>query len=207
MDNGVLQKLRKLQNFYLQCTLIYANLLLIGSTEKVGFRPTFLLEALFSDNRLTSLSQGEMERAVSEIVEPIVTSHGMELVDVEYRREARGWVVRIYIDKRGGVSLDDCVLVSNEVGPVIDVEDLFQSPYTLEVSSPGLNRALKKERDFERFKGRSVRIRIHDGIGKRRNFRGRLLGCTNGVIQIEMGGQVMDIPLSNVAKANLEFEF
>ncbi|MCK5551967.1 MAG: ribosome maturation factor RimP [Deltaproteobacteria bacterium] len=151
--------------------------------------------------------EGEMERAVSEIVEPIVTSHGMELIDVEYRREASGWVLRIYIDKKEGVSLGDCALVSNEVGPVIDVEDLFESPYTLEVSSPGLNRTLKKERDFERFKGGLARIRTHDAIGGRRNFKGRLLGCTNAVIQIGIGGEVLDIPLLNVAKANLEFEF
>ncbi len=152
-----------------------------------------------------------MERAtestVSEIVEPIVASQGMELVAVEYKREARGCVLRIYIDKKGGVSLDDCVLVSNEVGTVLDVEDLFQSPYTLEVSSPGLNRILKKERDFKRFKERPVRIRTYNAIGKRRNFKGRLLGCTRGSIQIEVGGQVLHISLSNVAKANLEFEF
>ena len=87
------------------------------------------------------------------------------------------------------------VLVNNEAGPVIDVEDLIQSPYTLEVSSPGLNRALKKERDFERFKDRSVKIRTHDAVGTRRNFRGRLLGCKKGLIKIEVGGDVIDIPL------------
>jgi ribosome maturation factor RimP len=149
----------------------------------------------------------ETEHAVSKIVEPIVTSQGMELVAVEYKRETRGWVVRIYIDKKGGVSLDDCVLVSNEVGTVLDVEDLFQSPYALEVSSPGLNRILKKERDFKRFKERSVRIRTHNAIGKRRNFKGRLLGCTKGLIKIEVEGQIFHIPLSDVAKANLEFAF
>lgn len=149
----------------------------------------------------------DAESTVSEIVEPIVASQGMELVAVEYKREARGWVLRIYIDKKGGVSLDDCVLVSNEVGTVLDVEDPFQSPYTLEVSSPGLNRILKKEGDFERFKERLVRIRTHNAIGTRRNFKGRLLGCAKGLIQIEVGGQVLHIPLSNVAKANVEFEF
>lgn len=149
----------------------------------------------------------ETEHVVNKIVEPIVASQGMELVAVEYRREARGWVLRIYIDKKGGVSLEDCVLVSNEVGTVLDVEDVFQAPYTLEVSSPGLNRMLKKERDFKRFKQRSVRIRTHNAIGKRRNFKGRLLGCTKGLIQIEVEGHILRIPLSNVAKANLQFEF
>lgn len=149
----------------------------------------------------------ETEHVVNKIVEPIVDSQGMELVAVEYKREARGWVLRIYIDKKGGVSLDDCVLVSNEVGTVLDVEDVFQSPYALEVSSPGLNRILKKERDFKRFKERSVRIRTHNAIGRRRNFKGRLLGSTKGLIQIDVEGQILRIPLSNVAKANLEFEF
>ena len=176
----------------------------------MGFRPTFLVEPLIVCNRLITPSSYEMERetesAVGKIVEPIVTSQRMELVAVEYKREARGWVLRIYIDKQGGISLDDCVLVSNEVGTVLDVEDLFQSPYTLEVSSPGVNRILKKERDFERFKERSVRIRTYDAIGNRRNFKGKLLGCMKGLIQIEVGGQVLHIPLSNVAKANLEFE-
>ena len=185
--------------------------MVIRSTEKVGSEPTFLLVSPFSDYGILSLRRAEMgeeiERAVSGMIEPIVISLGMEMVGVEYRREARGWVLRIYIDKEGGVSLDDCVLVSNEVGTVIDVEDLFESPYTLEVSSPGLNRALKKDRDFERFKGRLARIRTHDAIGGRRNFKGRLLGCTNAVIQVGIGGEVLDIPLLNVAKANLEFEF
>jgi len=148
----------------------------------------------------------ETELAVSKIVEPIVASQGMELVAVEYRRAAREWVLRIYIDKKGGISLDDCVLISHEVGTLLDVEDLFQSPYTLEVSSPGLNRILQKERDFKRFKERSVRIRTHNAIEKRRNFKGRLIGCTKGLIQIEVEGYVLHIPLSNVAKANLECE-
>jgi ribosome maturation factor RimP len=148
----------------------------------------------------------ETERIVSEILEPIVTSQGMELIDVEYKREPRGWVLRIYIDKQGGVSLDDCVSVSNEVGTVLDVEDVLQSPYTLEISSPGLNRVLKKEEDFERFKDKLVRIRTREAIGQRKNFRGRLLGCVNRLVQIEVGGQVFRITLSNVAKANLEIE-
>lgn len=148
----------------------------------------------------------ETERIVSEILDPIVTSQGMELIDVEYKREARGWVVRIYIDKEGGVSLDDCVSVSNEVGTVLDVEDLFQSPYTLEISSPGLNRVLKKEEDFERFKDKLVRIRTREAIGQRKNFRGRLLGCVNRLVHIEVGKQVFRIALSNVARANLEIE-
>jgi ribosome maturation factor RimP len=128
----------------------------------------------------------ETERAVSEILEPVVTSQGMELVDVEYKRGSHGWVLRIYIDKEDGVSLYDCVSVSNEVGTVLDVEDIFQSPYTLEVSSP--------------------RIRTRNAIEKRKNFKGTLLGCEKGLIQIDVDGQVFHIPLYDVAKANLEFE-
>jgi len=148
----------------------------------------------------------ETVRIVGEMLEPIVTSQGMELIDVEYKREARGWVLRIYIDKEGGVSLDDCVSVSNEVGTVLDVEDFFQSPYTLEVSSPGLNRVLRREEDFERFKDKLVRIRTREAVGQRKNFRGRLLSCANGLVHIEVGEQVFSISLSNVARANLEIE-
>jgi ribosome maturation factor RimP len=148
----------------------------------------------------------ETERAVSEILEPVMTSQGMELVDVEYKRESHGWVLRIYIDKEDGVSLYDCVSVSNEVGTVLDVEDIFQSPYTLEVSSPGLNRVLRKEGDFKRFKEKRIRIRTRNAIEKRKNFKGTLLGCEKGLIQIDVDGQVFHIPLYDVAKANLEFE-
>jgi ribosome maturation factor RimP len=153
------------------------------------------------------MAQEETISRVRSIADSIVADQGMELVDVEYRREARGWVLRLYIDKEEGITLEDCTQISREVGRSLDVEDFILNPYTLEVSSPGLDRPLKKERDFVRFKDRSVRIKTVSPIENRRQFRGKLLGLSGeGIIKIEMEGRVIDIPLSNVAKANLELE-
>ncbi len=152
------------------------------------------------------MAQEETSERVRSIADAIAAEQGMELVDVEYRREARGWVLRLYIDKEGGVTLEDCTRISREVGRSLDVEDFILNPYTLEVSSPGLDRPLKKEKDFLRFRDRLVRIKTASPMEGRRQFRGRLLGLSGDRIQIEMEGRVIDIPLTNVAKANLELE-
>jgi ribosome maturation factor RimP len=131
----------------------------------------------------------------------------MELVEIQYRREARGWVLRIYIDKEGGVTLDDCTRFSQELGSLLDVEDFISAPYTLEVSSPGLTRSLRTEKDFVRYCGHLIKVKTFDPIENRRQFRGRLLKFSENRIGIETEGRVFQIPLSNVAKANLEIEF
>ncbi len=147
----------------------------------------------------------EIEARVSSIASPILQSENLELVDVEYRREARGWVLRLYIDREGGVTLDDCARASEEIGRLLDVEDFITNPYTLEVSSPGLNRVLKKESDFMTFRGRLVHVKTYAPIGNRRRFKGKLLGLSeNGEVEIEVEEGVFHIPLSNIAKANLE---
>lgn len=150
---------------------------------------------------------GEIVDRVFAIAEPILNNEAMELIDVEHRREARGWVLRLYIDKEGGVTLDDCSRVSQEVGRVLDVEDFILTPYTLEVSSPGLNRVLKREKDFVKYRDRLIRVKTFDPIGNRRQFKGRLLGLAENRIEIEVDGETFQIPLSNVTKANLEMEF
>jgi ribosome maturation factor RimP len=148
----------------------------------------------------------EIVDRVRMIARTILSEEGMELVDIEYRRESKGWVLRLYLDKEGGVTLDDCTRVSQEVGRSLDIEDLIQNPYTLEVSSPGLTRRLKTEKDFMRYCHRLVRIKTVDPIENRRQFKGRLLGVSENRIEIEIDGWVFQIPLSNVAKANLEFD-
>src|SRR4030043_1474870 len=102
---------------------------------------------------------GEIINRVMKIIDPILLDEGMECVDVDYRREARGWVLRLYIDKEGGVTLDDCTRVSHEVGRSLDVEDVILNPYTLEVSSPGLNRPLKDEKDFIKYCNRLIKVK------------------------------------------------
>jgi ribosome maturation factor RimP len=150
---------------------------------------------------------------VTELAEPLAASLGLELAEVEYRQEGRHMVLRLYIDKDGGVTLDDCSSVSRELTEILDVEDFIQGHYNLEVSSPGLNRPLKKPSDFERYTGRLVKIRtfepLADDAGNmRKTFLGELLGLSDSIVYLKLNeGQTASVPLGKVAKANLEFEF
>jgi ribosome maturation factor RimP len=148
----------------------------------------------------------EIVDRVRSMADPIILNEGMELVDVEYRRESKGWVLRLTLDKEGGVTLDDCTRISQEVGRSIDVEDFIQTAYTLEVSSPGLTRPLKTEKDFMKYRHRLIKVKTVDPIENRRQFKGRLLGVSENRIEIEGDGGIFQIPLSNVAKANLEVD-
>ena len=150
--------------------------------------------------------QKEIVDRVRSIADPIVSDEGMELVDVEYRRESRGWVLRLYLDKEGGVTLDDCTRISQEVGRSLDVEDFIQIPYALEVSSPGLSRPLKTEKDFMKYCHSLIKVKTLDPIQNRRQFKGRLLGVSANQIEMEVEGEIFRIPLSNMAKANLEVD-
>lgn len=144
---------------------------------------------------------------VREVVEPILQSQGFELVDLEYQRESRGWILRIYMDREGGVTLDDCSGMSHEVGAVLEVKDVIPTSYVLEVSSPGLTRPLKKPEDFNKFLNRLVKIKLYKPLDGRRNFKGTLLGLEGETVRVEVEGQVFDIPLPSIAKANLEIDF
>jgi ribosome maturation factor RimP len=144
---------------------------------------------------------------VREVVEPILQSQGYELVDLEYQRESRGWVLRIYLDREGGITLDDCSGVSHEVGAVLEVKDVIPNAYVLEVSSPGLTRPLKKPEDYNRFRNQLVKIKLFQPLDGRRNFKGILLGLEVETVRVEADGQVFEIPLQSIAKANLEIDF
>ncbi len=148
----------------------------------------------------------EIVDRVRLIVDPVLLDEGIELVDIEYRRESRGWVLRLYLDKEGGITLDDCKRVSQEVGRILDVEDFIQTPYTLEVSSPGLSRRLKSEKDFMKYRGHLVKVKTFAPLENRRQFKGTLLGISEGRLEIESDGRIIQIPLSNIAKANLEID-
>jgi len=149
---------------------------------------------------------------IEHLALPLVDSLGMELVEIEYKREGRQMVLRLYIDKEGGITLDDCAAVSRELSAALDVEDILPEKYTLEVSSPGLNRPLKSPADFERYVGRLVKIKTcepmpDDSGNMRKTFLGDLLGLDGDRIRLKLReGQTATIPLGCVAKANLEFE-
>lgn len=150
---------------------------------------------------------------VKGIAVPILDSMGLELVDIEFGRVGRDAVLRLFIDKDGGVTLDDCADVSRELSLVLDVEEVISLNYSLEVSSPGLDRPLKKQSDYDRFAGRLIKVRTYEPLpddkgNKRKTFLGKLDGLVEGVVKMTLvEGQTASIPLERVAKANLEFEF
>jgi ribosome maturation factor RimP len=149
---------------------------------------------------------------VTVLARPILSSLGLELVDIEYKREGRAMVLRLFIDREGGITLDDCATVSRELAEILEVEDFISVHYTLEVSSPGLNRPLKKAADYERYRGRLIRIKTFelcpdDAGNPRKTFLGELLELEGGIVRVKLTeGQTAGIPLEKIAKANLEFE-
>lgn len=144
---------------------------------------------------------------IQELVAPVVEAHNMELVDVHYVKEGGRRFLRLFIDKPGGVDLDDCQLISREVEPVIDESDPIPNSYALEVSSPGIERPLTKLDDFERFRGQRVSLSTFAPVDGRRRFKGVLKGVKGAEIELELGGQDVFIPFEQVAKARLAPEF
>jgi ribosome maturation factor RimP len=140
---------------------------------------------------------------VAAIAEPICEARGTELVLVEYRAEAMGKVLRLYIDKPGGVTLDDCAAVSGELNDVLDVTLEELGPYSLEVSSPGLERPLGKETDFERFRGQTAKIQTSRPLNGRRNFTGILAGIRNGMVSLTIENGTVAIPYADIKRARL----
>lgn len=152
------------------------------------------------------MTREEIVDRVRQLADSLLTQGGLELVEVEFRREARGWVLRLYVDKEGGITVDDCAEVSREMGRILDVEDFISDPYMLEVSSPGLTRFLRNERDFMKYLNRRVKVTTREPIGNRRQWKGRIRGVEGDRVELEVDGELFQIPLSNVAKANLEME-
>ncbi len=162
------------------------------------------------------MSKANVVERVTELLQPILHEQGLELVDLEYVPEGRGTALRVFIDKPGGVTLDDCAALSRELGSVLEVEDVVTSAYRLEVSSPGLDRPLKTEQDYQRFIGSLVKVKTYEKLDpdqrghERKTFVGELLGLENGVVNLRQNdkkGGVVALPLAGIAKANLEPEF
>lgn len=148
--------------------------------------------------------------AVRAVAERVTSAHGYELVDVEMARAKGGHFVRLYVDKPGGIGLDELKSVSEEVSAILDVEDPIDPSYTLEVSSPGLDRPLKSEADYRRFVGRLVKLSSYELVDGRRHWSGRLQEAENGVVSIRLekeGGTLARIPFEKIAHGRLEVEF
>jgi ribosome maturation factor RimP len=147
---------------------------------------------------------------VRDVAGRVASSRGFELVDVEFKRHAAGTLVRLFIDKEGGIGLAELQSVSEEVSAILDAEDPIATSYTLEVSSPGLDRPLRHEGDYRRFTGRLARLSTYEPIDGRRRFAGRILGVEAGAVGLKLeseGGQVVRLPLKRIAAGRLEVEF
>jgi ribosome maturation factor RimP len=153
------------------------------------------------------MGQGSIEERVQQIAERVAIDHGLELVHAEIAGPDNKPIVRIFIDKPQGVTHEDCSEVSLHVGTILDVEDFIHSAYTLEVSSPGLERGLYKRQDYERFSGHLAKIKSRNAINGQRNFRGRILGVEGEEVIFEdrTSGRVK-VPLADIVKANLEVD-
>ena len=141
---------------------------------------------------------------VWEIAEPLITHEGLEMVDVEFRRESRGMVLRLFLDREGGVSLDDLTRVSRQLGDVLDAHDAVPGTYTLEVSSPGINRRLRRPDHFRRYIGKKIRVRTVAPHETRRVFVGVLQAVESDGIVVDLTDGNHVIAFKEIAQANYE---
>lgn len=144
---------------------------------------------------------------VAEMALPLTEELNLELVDVEYTKEAGRYYLRVFIDKPGGVTLDDCQALSEKLDVLLDAADPIPNSYFLEVSSPGIERPLKKAGDFVRFAGREARVKTFAPVEGRRQFKGRILGAAGEEVQLEVEGRTVALRLDNISSARLVYDF
>ena len=145
---------------------------------------------------------------IREIAERVVSSEGLELVDVELKGSASNQLLRIFIHKPGGIDHGDCRLISEQMSAILDVEDPFPGKYVLEVSSPGLDRPLKNAADFRRCQGRRASITLLEPLAGQLSFEGRLMGFEEGRVRVEIAGkEVLELDHENIARAKLVIKF
>ena len=150
------------------------------------------------------------EERIRQLLDPILLSMGLDLWELEFRKQGPQWLLRVFIDREigGPVTIKECETVSRDLGSTLDVEDIIPHAYTLEVSSPGLDRTLTKPEHFIRFAGSAIRIKTYQPVHNEKVFRGKLQGITGSIVKIQLpSGEMLDIPMSNIAKASLEVEF
>ena len=155
---------------------------------------------------MTEEIRKEVQRRVEEIADSLLKDEGLELVDLEYRREGRRWVLRLFIDKEGGVTVEDCATVSRELADILDAKDAIPEAYVLEVSSPGLNRRVRKRRDFSRFAGRKVEVRLAALQDGRRKIVGTIIGVEGEAVVVAAPEATYTIALEDIARATLVHE-
>jgi ribosome maturation factor RimP len=149
----------------------------------------------------------EYEQKTEALVLPIIEANNFELVDVEYVKEAGNWYLRVYVDKEGGIAVDDCEVVSRALSDKLDADDFIEDSYILEVSSPGLGRPLKKEKDYVRSIGKEVDIHLYKSIEKQKEFTGVLKSYTKEEIVLQIEDTDVTFDRANVALIRLSFDF
>ncbi|MGM9571472.1 MAG: ribosome maturation factor RimP [bacterium] len=153
------------------------------------------------------MSKQKIEETVALMAEPVISELGLEFVDVEFKKEGSDWFLRIFIDKETGVELDDCEKVSRIIDKKLDEIDPIAEAYHLEISSPGLDRPLKKDADFSNFAGRQVKITTYTNVEGKKKFLGELLGLQDQTVKIiDKQGNTIAIPRDKIAKARLAVE-
>ncbi|HOW57314.1 MAG TPA: ribosome maturation factor RimP [Smithellaceae bacterium] len=149
----------------------------------------------------------ELKEKIRHLAEPVIAAEGMELIHVECLKMHARWIIRLYLDKEGGVNLDDCSAVSGQLADILDVNDLMRGPYTLEVSSPGLDRPISRNQDFLKYKGCKVNVKTVAKIEGVKNFHGTIVDLLeeNGrkIVVVDVAGKLYNIPMVEIAKANL----
>ncbi len=154
------------------------------------------------------MAYSKIEQAVIQMAEPIAKDNGCYLYDVEYLKEGGIWFLRVYVDKEeGGISLDECEIVSRALSEVLDREDPIDRNYYLEVSSPGVERKLKTKEHFHRYLGETVDIGLYKAIGGSKLLTGTLQGFDGEMISVQVGGEVLELPLKETTMVHLHFDF
>ena len=154
------------------------------------------------------VEKGEILARAAEVGRRVLQGMGLELVEVELERQRGSWFLRYFIDKPQGVTLEDCQDASRQIGVELDVEDCIPGSYRLEISSPGLDRPLRTDEDFIRFRGKLALIQTREALEGRRRFIGRLQSLDSGIVTIvDKEGRSWSIPRASIAKARLEVEF
>ncbi len=148
-----------------------------------------------------------LREQVFSLIEPVLDDIGFELVEMEYLTLHGRWVLRLYIDKEGGVTIDDCVSVSRELGDLIEVKEVIDHEYVLEVSSPGLNRPLRREKDFVKAVGSKIKVKVTQALNGQKNFAGILKELNDRTVILETDGGIVELPFDDIEKSNLVFDF
>jgi len=151
----------------------------------------------------------EIVENIQQLLDPILGSYGLTLWDMDFQRQGPQWLLRVYIDREaGGVTLNDCESVSRDLSAALDVEDIIAQAFTLEVSSPGLDRTLSKPEHFHRFAGSTIKVKTYKPLNNQKVFRGTLLGTGADTVRLKLEtGETLEIAYIDIAKASLEAEF